>query len=190
MLEQAVALGRPALRTAEREHSRVLPRAVVLELRALEGAALEVVLGRRRLREERPDRLELGVVRQMRGRGDREVAVIQVLTRARERQRLDRLRGRAHERDEVWVSGGCDHLPVLDGHSVHPVCGLDGLATQRRYPDRLSHEAGTLVPELPEMEAWRRELDGPVSAFSISKAGPAHIATMKTFDPPLTAVEG
>jgi formamidopyrimidine-DNA glycosylase len=46
------------------------------------------------------------------------------------------------------------------------------------------------VPELPEMEAWRRELDGPVSAFPIAKAGPAHIATLKTFDPPLSALEG
>ena len=46
------------------------------------------------------------------------------------------------------------------------------------------------MPELPEMEAWRRELDGPVSAFPISKAGPAHIATLKTFDPPLTALDG
>src|SRR6186713_2670856 len=40
------------------------------------------------------------------------------------------------------------------------------------------------------MEAWRRELDGPVSAFPISNAGPAHIATLKTFDPPLSALEG
>jgi len=46
------------------------------------------------------------------------------------------------------------------------------------------------VPELPEMEAWRRELDAPVSAFPITKAGPAHIATLKTFDPPLSALEG
>jgi formamidopyrimidine-DNA glycosylase len=46
------------------------------------------------------------------------------------------------------------------------------------------------VPELPEMEAWRRELDGPVSAFPIAKAGPAHIATLKTFDPPLSELEG
>jgi formamidopyrimidine-DNA glycosylase len=46
------------------------------------------------------------------------------------------------------------------------------------------------VPELPEMEAWRRELDEPVSAFPIEKAGPAHIATLKTFDPPLEALEG
>ncbi len=46
------------------------------------------------------------------------------------------------------------------------------------------------MPELPEMEAWRRALDGPVSAFPIEKAGPAHIATLKTFDPPLAALEG
>src|SRR5207248_1325342 len=45
------------------------------------------------------------------------------------------------------------------------------------------------MPELPEMEAWRRQLDAPVSAFPIAKAGPAHIATLKTFDPPLSALE-
>src|SRR5256885_16369409 len=46
------------------------------------------------------------------------------------------------------------------------------------------------MPELPEMEAWRRALDAPVSAFPIVKAGPAHIATLKTFDPPLATLEG
>src|SRR4029450_5701958 len=46
------------------------------------------------------------------------------------------------------------------------------------------------MAELPEMEAWRRALDDPVSAFPIEKAGPAHIATLKTFDPPLEALEG
>jgi formamidopyrimidine-DNA glycosylase len=46
------------------------------------------------------------------------------------------------------------------------------------------------MPELPEVEAWRRALDGPVSAFPIERAGPAHIATLKTFDPPLSALEG
>jgi formamidopyrimidine-DNA glycosylase len=46
------------------------------------------------------------------------------------------------------------------------------------------------MPELPEMEAWRRALDEPVSAFPIVKAGPAHVATLKTFDPPLSALEG
>jgi len=46
------------------------------------------------------------------------------------------------------------------------------------------------MPELPEMEAWRRRLTDPVSAFPITKAGPAHIATLKTFDPPLGVLEG
>jgi formamidopyrimidine-DNA glycosylase len=46
------------------------------------------------------------------------------------------------------------------------------------------------MPELPEMEAWRRQLDGPVAVFPIAKAGPAHIATLKTFDPPIAALEG
>src|SRR3954452_5486450 len=46
------------------------------------------------------------------------------------------------------------------------------------------------MPELPEMEAWRRQLDEPVSAFPILKAGPAHIATLKPFDPPLSTLDG
>src|SRR5437773_5381497 len=46
------------------------------------------------------------------------------------------------------------------------------------------------MPELPEMEAWRRQLNDPVSAFPIASAGPAHIATLKTFDPALDALEG
>src|SRR6266545_5348373 len=46
------------------------------------------------------------------------------------------------------------------------------------------------MPELPEMEAWRRQLDEPVRAFPIVKAGPAHVATLKTFDPPLATLEG
>src|SRR5213076_613976 len=46
------------------------------------------------------------------------------------------------------------------------------------------------MPEFPEMEAWRRALNDPVSAFPIEKAGPAHIATLKTFDPPLSALDG
>ena len=46
------------------------------------------------------------------------------------------------------------------------------------------------MPELPEMEAWRRQLDGPVSAFPITRAGPAHVATLKTVEPPLATLEG
>jgi formamidopyrimidine-DNA glycosylase len=46
------------------------------------------------------------------------------------------------------------------------------------------------MPELPEIEAWVRELDVPVSAAPVDRAGPAHIATLKTFDPPLAALDG
>ena len=46
------------------------------------------------------------------------------------------------------------------------------------------------MPELPEVEALRRALDDPVRAFPIERAGPAHVATLKTFDPPLDALDG
>ena len=46
------------------------------------------------------------------------------------------------------------------------------------------------MPELPEVEAWVRELDPLVSRSPIQTAGPAHIATLKTFAPPLRELEG
>jgi formamidopyrimidine-DNA glycosylase len=46
------------------------------------------------------------------------------------------------------------------------------------------------LPELPEVEAWRQQLDPLVKRSPIEAAGPAHIATLKTFDPPLKALEG
>jgi formamidopyrimidine-DNA glycosylase len=46
------------------------------------------------------------------------------------------------------------------------------------------------MPELPEVEAWRRSLDQDVNRSPIEQAGPAHIATLKTFDPPLSALHG
>ena len=46
------------------------------------------------------------------------------------------------------------------------------------------------MPELPEVEAWRRQLDPLVKRSPIERAGPAHIATLKTFDPPLSALDG
>jgi formamidopyrimidine-DNA glycosylase len=46
------------------------------------------------------------------------------------------------------------------------------------------------LPELPEVEALRRSLDEPVSATPIARAGPAHLATLKTAEPPLQMLEG
>jgi formamidopyrimidine-DNA glycosylase len=45
------------------------------------------------------------------------------------------------------------------------------------------------MPEFPEVEAARRALDAPVSAAPVERAGPAHVATLKTFDPPLAMLE-
>jgi formamidopyrimidine-DNA glycosylase len=46
------------------------------------------------------------------------------------------------------------------------------------------------MPELPEVEAWVRELDPLVSRTPIELARPGHIATLKTFDPPPSALDG
>jgi formamidopyrimidine-DNA glycosylase len=46
------------------------------------------------------------------------------------------------------------------------------------------------MPEFPEMEALRRALDEPARTSPVAKAGPAHVATLKTYDPPLAALEG
>ena len=40
------------------------------------------------------------------------------------------------------------------------------------------------------MEALRRALDEPVRAFPVERAGPAHVATLKTYEPPLRVLEG
>lgn len=46
------------------------------------------------------------------------------------------------------------------------------------------------MPELPEIEAWAHELDPLVRRAPIERAGPVHVATLKTVDPPLAVLEG
>ena len=46
------------------------------------------------------------------------------------------------------------------------------------------------MPELPEVEAWVRELDPLVARAPIARATPGHVATLKTFDPPPTILAG
>jgi formamidopyrimidine-DNA glycosylase len=46
------------------------------------------------------------------------------------------------------------------------------------------------MPEYPEVEAYRRALDEAVRRATIERAGPAHVATLKTYDPPLATLEG
>jgi formamidopyrimidine-DNA glycosylase len=69
---------------------------------------------------------------------------------------------------------------------------LEGRGDSCRIPGQASacEPYPCIVPELPEIEAWRRELDEPVAAYAVERAGPAHVATLKTFDPPLRELEG
>lgn len=46
------------------------------------------------------------------------------------------------------------------------------------------------MPELPEVEAWVRELDAPVRRAPIASARAEHVATLKTFDPPPSVLAG
>ena len=46
------------------------------------------------------------------------------------------------------------------------------------------------MPELPEVEAWVRELSPLVARAPVESARPGHIATLKSFDPPPGALEG
>jgi formamidopyrimidine-DNA glycosylase len=46
------------------------------------------------------------------------------------------------------------------------------------------------MPELPEVEAWVRELDPLVGRAPVEVARPGHVATLKTFDPPPAALVG
>ena len=46
------------------------------------------------------------------------------------------------------------------------------------------------MPELPEVEAWVRELDPLVGAAPVARARAEHVATLKSFDPPPGALEG
>lgn len=46
------------------------------------------------------------------------------------------------------------------------------------------------MPEYPEVEALREVLEESVTGREVARAGPAHVATLKTVDPPLAALEG
>jgi formamidopyrimidine-DNA glycosylase len=46
------------------------------------------------------------------------------------------------------------------------------------------------MPELPEVEAWVRELDPLVARAPVELARAGHVATLKTFDPPASALVG
>ena len=170
----------------------MLARAGVLDRRRLR-AGLEVGLGRTAPSRGAPGRVELLRAGEVRGARDRDLAVVEVGAGAHEREHLERLRRRAEEGEQPRVAGLGNDLPVADGDGVHGVDRLDDTAAGYLDLDRIGHCRETTsmtMPELPEVEAWVRELDPLVSRAPIERAGPAHIATVKTFDPPLATLEG
>src|SRR5438128_1052306 len=106
MTLEPVAVAPPAAYATEGKHAGMLARAVVLERRRrIPGRpALQLALDRRRLREQRTHGCELLVVGEVRGGRDREIAIVHVVSRTGERDRLQRLGGRPHERHNAGVS--------------------------------------------------------------------------------------
>ena len=152
---EAIALGRPAALTAEEQHRRVLAGAVVLEPRRLRPA-LEVVLRRARLRQETLDRRELIRAMQMRGARDRDLGVVEVGSRADDRQRLDRLRGASEERHERGVSPRSDDLTICSRDGVDAVSRLDDLTPALLHHDRVHAHQPTDARFEPPTSGYRR----------------------------------
>jgi hypothetical protein len=137
----AIAGHRPAFGAADGDHARVLAGAVVLERRGwvAEGSALELVLAASGLLEERANRVELSVVGEVRGGGDRQPARLEVGIRARERQRLQRLRRGAQERHEPGIPCLGDERPAADRRRVDEVRRLDDASAPHDYADGVGH---------------------------------------------------
>ena len=117
--------------------------------------------------------------------GDRDLVVAEVVVALDERDRLDRLRRRAEAEPQLVAPP----FPVGRG-DVHAMDRFDDVSPPHGYPDRVHRRWSLQLPELPEVEAWRRQLDPLVKRSPIEKAGPAHIATLKTIEPPLSVLDG
>ncbi len=134
------------------------------------------------------DRLELLGRRLMGCARDRELVVGKdaVLGHG---QRLEGFRAGTHECDRAGVAGCVHDRHAPDGDRVHAVPRLEDGAPLDDYADGVRH-GRNLMPEFPEIEALRRSLDEAVRVAPIEQAGPAHVATLKTFDPPLSELAG
>ena len=168
--------------------------------------------GRGRVGEDPAHDRELLRRRPMGGADERELLVVEVGSCPRDGKRLHRLRRGAQVRDEPRVARGELDAPVADGDRVHDVARLDHVAARHldderlhgggavlepdrphlgvRTPKRTAVAYAECMPELPEVEAWVRELDPLVSRAPVESARPGHIATLKSFDPPPSALEG
>ena len=118
----------------------MLPGAVVLDAGRVD-AALEVVLGRRRRRENAPDDGQLLESRAVGSAEQRDLTVVEVGPGADDGERLERLRRRAQIRDVPGVAGRELDPAAADGDGVDHMPRLDDLAPRDLDDDRL-HGAG------------------------------------------------
>ena len=98
--------------------------------------ALELPLAPRCVGEEPPNRVELRRLRLVRRARDRELAQVEVVAGAHERQSLDRLRRGAQEGDEPRVARLLDDRAVAPRDRVDSVPGLDDRAATHHDFDR------------------------------------------------------
>jgi hypothetical protein len=146
MAGEPVPLGLPAASPARGEHAGVLAGAVVedrLRRTALLDSHLEVFLGRRRLREQASDSLDLLRFGAVRSRCDRDVLVVEVVPGANEGQRLKRLRRRAQRRQKGRVTRLGDDRAVPNRDRVHDVHGFNERPAVHGYAERI-HEGGSV----------------------------------------------
>jgi len=159
MLGQEIALDRPAVRAAGRDHPRVLARAVVVDRiggTSILRAALELLLTTAGRCEEGPHGFDVHRRAGVRRGRDRQLARPQLRVRARERQRLKRLGSRAKGREQRGIAGLGDHNPVLHRDRVHAMDRFEDLPTPHGYAERLS---GQGMPSLAFLgRRWQRRL--------------------------------
>lgn len=187
MVCRTVGLTFVAVRATDREKGGVLPGAGVSDGRT--NARLEVRFGRGGTAEEAADGGELFRSSEVGGARDRDLPIVEVVECPHEGESLERLGRGAQEGQDARIAGFRDDLPVANRNRVHGVNSFDDLASGHLDLDRTRHSGETTpMPELPEVEAWVRELDPLVARSPVDRAGPAHIATLKTFDPPLSTL--
>ena len=102
-------------------------------------AGFEVGLGRGCRCKQRAHCVELLGTVTVRCAGDRDLPVGEVGPRPHERKHLQRLRGRAEERDPARIAGLGDDLPVLHRNGVDRVQRLDDVAAGYLDLDRVGH---------------------------------------------------
>ena len=171
---EAVARERPAVPLGAQEHPRVLARAVVRELRAALGPALELLLGRAGAARGAPGRRRAArAVAVVRGAGDREL--LAPAGPASSSASGSAWNGFATERMKVTSSGSPAASTTSPSRTATACTACLDSTTPPRSTITLIGDPtwrSLDVPELPEIEALRRSLDEPVRAAPIEKAGP------------------